>query len=100
MSDGLSAQVRDNKEARRYELHVDGGLVLADYRLNGNRLAITHTETPPALQGRGLAGQLVRGIVEDARARGLKIVPLCSYIAAWFQRHPEESDLLAEKGTA
>lgn len=90
------SDVRDNSAQSRYELEVDGGLVFSDYRRQGNKLLINHTETPPALQGRGLAGQLVKGMLADVRARGLKIVPLCSYIVAYFDRHPEDRDLLAD----
>ena len=90
------SDVRDNAEKQRYELEVEGSMVLADYIRQGEKLLITHTETPPALQGRGLAGQLVKGMLADVRARGLKVVPLCSYVAAYFQRHPEERDLLAD----
>ncbi len=90
------SQVRDNADKQRYELAVEGGLVFADYRRQGDKLLIVHTETPPALQGHGLAGQLVKAMLEDVRARGLKIVPLCSYIVAYLERHPEERDLVAE----
>jgi len=89
------AAVRHNAAQNRYELEVEGGLVFCDYVRKGDRLLITHTETPPALQGRGLAGDLVRGMLADVRAQGLKIVPLCSYIVAYFERHPEERDVLA-----
>lgn len=96
MADPATGIVQDVPARQRYELRVEGGLVLADYVLVGDRLIVTHTETPPALQGHGLAGQLVRGMVADARARGLKIEPRCSYVAAWFRRHPDEADVLAE----
>lgn len=92
----MTSPVHDNSARQRYELEVDGGLVFSDYVRQGNKLLITHTETPPALQGRGLAGQLVKGMLDDVRAKGLKIVPMCSYIVAYFERHPEERDLLAE----
>ena len=88
--------VQDNPARQRYELQVEDGLVFSDYVRQGNKLLITHTETPPALQGRGRAGQLVKGMLEDVRTKGLKIVPLCSYIVAYFERHPEARDLLAE----
>lgn len=93
-----ASRVRDNAERRRYELEVDGGLVFADYRREGDRLLILHTETPPALQGRGLASTLVRGMIADARARGLKIVPLCSFIVDYLHRHPEDRDVVAGRG--
>ena len=90
------SEVRDNPDKQRYELAVEGGLVFADYRRQGDKLLTVHTETPPALQGQGLAGQLVKAMLADVRARGLKIVPLCSYIVAYLERHPEERDLVAE----
>jgi predicted GNAT family acetyltransferase len=90
------SEVRENPDKNRYELEVEGGLVFCDYVRQDDKLLITHTETPPALQGRGLAGQLVQGMLADVRAKGLRIVPLCSYIVAYFQRHPEDKDLLAE----
>jgi len=87
--------VRDNAEKQRYELAVEDGLVFMDYRRQGDRLLITHTETPPALQGRGLASALTRGMIADVRARGLKIVPLCSFIVDYLARHPEDRDVVA-----
>ena len=87
--------VRDNPELMRYELEVAGGVAFADYRRQGDTLAITHTVTPPALRGQGIAGRLVAGLLADARSRGLKIRPLCSYVVDYFERHPEERDLLA-----
>jgi len=89
--------VRDNPERQRYELEADGGLVFAEYRREGDRLLILHTETPPALQGRGLASKLVRGMIADVRARGLKIVPLCSFIVDYLARHPEDGDVVATR---
>ena len=47
------------------------------------------------MRGRGIAGQLVRALVEDARAGGFRIVPKCPYVGDWFDRHPEEADLRA-----
>ena len=91
----MAGEPRHNADKSRYELEVEGGLVLADYRRQGDTLHIVHTETPPALQGRGLAGQLVKFMLADVRAEGLKIVPLCSYIIAYLERHPEERDLVA-----
>jgi predicted GNAT family acetyltransferase len=87
--------VTDNAARSRYEL-VEGGLIaFADYQRGDGRLVIPHVETPPALRGGGVAGRLMAGVVEHARADGLKIVPLCSYAAAWMRRHPEHTDLLA-----
>jgi len=88
--------VRDNPERQRYELAVEDGLVFMQYRRQGDKLLIIHTETPPALQGRGLASALVRGALADVRAKGLRIVPRCSFIVDYLARHPEERDVVAE----
>jgi predicted GNAT family acetyltransferase len=84
--------VNDNPAQNRFELEVDGELAIVEYRIADGAIHFTHTETPMRLQGRGIASQLVRGAVESARARGLKIVPRCSYVADWLSRHPEFSN--------
>ena len=89
------SDVRDNTAQSRFEMDVEGQLALADYRRSGGKLVITHVETPPALQGRGVAAQLMAGVVDAARAEGAKIVPICSYAAAYMRRHKEHADLLA-----
>jgi predicted GNAT family acetyltransferase len=87
--------ISDNSALSRFELLVEGQLAFADYRREPGRLVIPHVETPPALRGHGVAARLMDGVVAHARAEGLKITPLCSYAAAWFQRHREHQDLLA-----
>ena len=57
-------------------------------------ITLTHTEVPPALGGRGVGSALVRGVLEAARARGLKVVPKCPFVSAFMGRHPEFNDLL------
>lgn len=54
-----------------------------------------HTEVPEALEGRGIAGRIVRFALDDVRARGLKAVPRCPYVAGYISRHPEYQDLVA-----
>ncbi|HEX2114717.1 MAG TPA: GNAT family N-acetyltransferase [Alphaproteobacteria bacterium] len=90
--------VRDNPPARRFELEVDGTLAIAMYRLDGNTMAFTHTEVPARLQGRGIGSRLIRGALEAARARGLRVIPLCSFVADYIRRHPEVQDLVDPAG--
>jgi hypothetical protein len=85
----------DNRERSRFELAVDGHVAFADYRRGGGRLVIDHVETPVALRGGGVAAKVMEGVARAARAEGAKVVPICSYAVAWFQRHPAEADLLA-----
>ncbi len=88
-------QVTDNTAEGRYELIEDGQTAYADYRLQDGRMIVDYVFSPPALRGAGTAGRLMEGVAADARARGLKITPLCGYAAAWLRRHPAYADLMA-----
>src|SRR5690349_10405829 len=90
----MTEHVTDNRERSRYELEVGGETVFALYRRQGGTLVIPYVEAPPRLRGTGAAGRLMRGVMEIARAEGLKVVPICSYAAAWIRRHREYHDLL------
>lgn len=83
------SSVTDNSERRRFELTIDDQTAFADYQTRGDQLILPHVEAPPALRGTGAAGRLMQGVMEIARARNLRVVPLCSYAAAWIKRHPE-----------
>jgi len=67
-------QVRDNKSRSRFELDVEGAVAFANYRLAPGAVIITHTETPRALRGRGIASELVQGALQLIRADGSKVV--------------------------
>ena len=84
--------MRHNAAESRYELATDHGLAIAVYREQGDRLIFTHTEVPPADEGKGIATRLVRAALDDARHRGFKIVPACSFVVAFVRRHPEYND--------
>ena len=90
-----TVDVRHNEAASRFEAAVDGRLAVASYHLDGNVMRMYHTEVPAALEGRGIAGQLVRAAFAHATANGLRIEPRCSYVRAYMQRHPETHALLA-----
>ncbi|MBN9538606.1 MAG: N-acetyltransferase [Reyranella sp.] len=84
--------VTHNAARSRYELPTEHGLAVAEYRSQGDRLIFTHTEVPPADEGKGLGAKLVRAALEDTHRRGLKIVPACSFVVAYVRRHPEFDD--------
>lgn len=95
MTDILAASaVRDNTSASRFELPVDGSIAFANYRTAGDRVIITHTETPPALRGRGIASELVKGALELIRADGRKVVAGCSFVVDYLEQHPEYADIV------
>jgi len=87
--------VEHNEAASRFELRTSSGPCIAAYQLIDGEMWITHTETPSALQGRGLAARVVRAALDHARAQGLKVRPACSYVRAYLRRHPEQQDLVA-----
>jgi len=84
--------VRHNAAASRYELDTEHGLAVVVYREQGDRAIFTHTEVPTADEGKGIGARLVRAALDDARQRGFKIVPACSFVAAFVRRHPEYND--------
>ncbi len=85
----------DRPEQGRYELTVDGAVAgWVTYRLHDPHITFIHTEVRPAYAGRGLAQRLARDVLDDARARGLRVRPLCPYIAGYIRAHPEYQDLV------
>lgn len=79
-----------------YRLRVDGHDAEMTYSHAGTTMIIIdHTEVPQPLRGRGIGDRLVARAVDDARAAGIKIVPLCPFAAAQFRRHPEFQDVLS-----
>lgn len=82
-------------ERGRFQTIVDGRSCVCDYRLSGRVMEITHTGVPPAVEGRGIAADLVAAALAHARANGWKVRPICSYVQAYMRRHPETLDLLA-----
>jgi uncharacterized protein len=90
----MPAAVRNNAALHRFELDADGHTAVSYYKLTPGVITFTHTEVPPALEGRGIGSALVRGALESARAEGLKVVAKCPFVSAYIGRHPEFADLL------
>ena len=86
--------VHNNQRAHRFELEIDGHLAKAWYRLSPGLITFTHTDVPDELAGRGIGSRLAKGALDIVRAEGLKVVPLCPFIAAYIGKHPEYADLL------
>ncbi len=87
--------VRDNPEELRYEALRDGELVgIVRYRIEPGVVVLVHTEVDEAVEGTGVGSQLVRGALDDLRVRGVGLVPVCPFVAAYLRRHPEYGDLV------
>ncbi|MGH6790823.1 MAG: GNAT family N-acetyltransferase [Pseudolabrys sp.] len=87
--------VRDNTERHRFEMDADGHVAYSNYTLADGIITFMHTEVPKELEGRGIGSALVRGELEEARSRGLKVVAKCPFVAAYIKKHAEFADLLA-----
>lgn len=88
-----SILVRHNEADQRFEAQVEAHLAFLSYTREGDRHVFDHTFVPDALRGRGVAAVLVRAALKEARERGWRITPRCSYVAAFINRHPEHADL-------
>ncbi|MFC5730156.1 MULTISPECIES: GNAT family N-acetyltransferase [Nocardioides] len=87
----MTTTVHDDPSQSRYEIHVDDQLAgFSEYKLNPGRIAFTHTQVDPAFSGRGLARQLVEEELEDARRRGLAVLPFCPYVRRIIAQAPEK----------
>lgn len=86
--------VRNNQEKHRYEVEVDGKLAILEYRDAGGQRYYTHTEVPEALEGRGIASQMAKVVLDEAQAEQLSIVPLCPFVRGYIERHPEYKPLV------
>ena len=92
MSEPVVTQV---PEESRYELRIDGELVgVEEYRLRDDRIVLTHTEVDTARREHGLGSMLVKAALDDARAAGLAVIPVCPFVARYIEQHPEYANLL------
>ncbi|MGN6790412.1 MAG: GNAT family N-acetyltransferase [Rhodanobacteraceae bacterium] len=87
--------ITHDTHAQQFSVTVEGHRGELDYLLRDGTMVITHTDVPPAIGGRGVAAGLTRAALDTARREGRKVLPACSYAAAFIRRHPEFADLLA-----
>lgn len=90
----MTYDIRDNEQNSRFETTVDGHTAFSSYHRSGDTITFTHTEVPPELEGRGIAGAIVKHGLEQARAQQLGVIASCAYVASYVRRHPEYADLL------
>jgi uncharacterized protein len=81
--------------AQRFDLSLDGQTALLSYSRATGVISLDHTYVPPPIEGRGVAAKLTRAALDFARAEKLRVVPACSYVAAYLRKHPEDQDLVA-----
>jgi uncharacterized protein len=93
----MELRVADDPGEGRYEVFADGDLAgFVTYQLSDNRISLQHTEVDDAFEGHGVGGTLVSKTLDDARARGLEVLPFCPFVKSYIAKHPEYLDLVPE----
>jgi uncharacterized protein len=87
--------IRNNTAELRYEALAEGELLgEIRYRTEPGLVVLVHTDVAPSAEGTGVGSLLVEHALEDIRARGLHVVPICPFVAAYIRRHPDYADLV------
>ena len=88
--------VKHNHAAQQFELEFNGYTGLLAYRRAPGKISLDHTFVPAPIEGQGAAAKLTRAALDFARAEKLRVVPACSYVAAFVSEHAEYQDLVAK----
>ena len=99
MPEALAADIRviDVPDRSRFEIRVDGEVAgFTQYRRRPGLISFIHTQTDPRFEGQGLASQLVRTALSEARSQGLSVLPFCPFVRAYIAGHTEYLDLVPE----
>jgi predicted GNAT family acetyltransferase len=92
----MSYTLIDNEEKKQYEFHIDGDLARIEYIKAQGKIFLTHTEVPAKFEGKGIGSALIKQALDDIRQKGLTLVPLCPFVAAYINRHPEYNTLISK----
>lgn len=97
MAEQFTVEHEDGAGHGRYFIRLSGDLEaeMTYCKIGTDVIAIDHTYTPPEFRGNNIAFLMLSAGIADARQKGMRIKPLCSYAVVQFQRHKEWADLLA-----
>ena len=91
----MDVQVVDVPDRSRFEIRVDGESAgFAAYHRRPGVIAFMHTEIDPRFEGQGLASELVRSALSQARSEGASVLPFCPFVRGYIARHHEYLDLV------
>jgi predicted GNAT family acetyltransferase len=92
----MAESVRDNTDEQRFELEINGQTAFTYYEMQSpGIIKFMHTDVPLVMSGKGVASRLIKGALEQVRARGLKVKAECEFVAGYLGKHPEFGDLIA-----
>jgi predicted GNAT family acetyltransferase len=88
--------VENNAESRSYDAFIDGEVAgsIVYEQAGDRRVVFTHTFVEPRFRRRGVGNMLVRGALDDVRAKGVTLTNFCDFVARYIDAHPEYADLL------
>jgi predicted GNAT family acetyltransferase len=89
--------VRDNIAQGRYEMQLADAVAFITYRRSPGTVSLDHTEVPEAYAGKGVGSALIQGTLDMLRAEGSKVVPRCSFVKRFIEKHPAYADLVVER---
>ncbi len=87
-------KLTDNTAEERYEFDLDGDIAVIEYIKDPEVITLTHTFVPQNHQGQGIAAELTEAVLADARDKGLRVIPQCSYVAQYIFSHPEWEEIV------
>lgn len=90
-------EVTHNEAEHRFEVWIDGLLSKLDYIQDGKNFVISHVGVHPELRNQGIAGKIVQAGLEYARQNSLRVIPMCSYAAAYIRRNPQYAELMNQE---
>jgi len=91
--DNSTLEVVHNSAENRFEVRVNDDIAMVEYMLHGNNITFTHTEVPPAFEGKGVGSKLAKTALDYARDHEMKVNPLCPFVKQYIERHPEYKPL-------
>jgi len=90
----MDYQLLNKKSKKQYEFHIDEHTPRIEYIKAQDKIYLTHTEVPKALEGKGIGSAIIKAALEDVKSQGLTLVPLCPFVAMYIKKHPEWKDLV------
>jgi len=90
-------EIIHNEAEKRFEVWIEGNLSKLDYIRDGRNFVITHVGVHPELRGLGVAGKITQVGLEYARTNSLRVIPMCSYAAAYIRRNPQYANLMKQR---
>jgi predicted GNAT family acetyltransferase len=86
-----------NPAESRFETWIEGRLSKLEYLEDNESIVMTHVGVHPDDRGQGVAAKLAEVALEYARGKGLRVIPMCSYIAAYIRRNPQHAGLTRQR---